>query len=227
MNANKIKAAIILSIGLVVSSMIFSLAFCYVRSKSVAYMSVKGLAEREVDANVGIWTIRFEAVDDNLEQVNAQIIKQTEILVAFLKQKGFVDKEIIYGTPELRDHGKHDLKRCRYSTSMEVIVHTPNIFLVYETVQKSHELVKMGVCLTYHWNGPAKFIFTDLNVIKPSMIQEATINAKKAAHQLATDSDVRLGMVRRATQGVFSIEDTHIPTKKKVRVVTQMEYTIQ
>ncbi len=85
----------------------------------------------------------------------------------------------------------------------------------------------MGVLLTYEWRGPAKFIFTDLNVIKPSMIQEATINAKKAAQQLATDSDVRLGLLRKASQGSFSIEDTHLPTKKKVRVVTQMEYAIQ
>ncbi|MEF2228475.1 MAG: SIMPL domain-containing protein [Candidatus Cardinium sp.] len=215
MNTNKIQAAIILSIGLVVSSMIFGLAFCYVRSKSVAYISVKGLAEREVDANVGIWTIRFEAIDHDLEQVNRQITNQTEILVGFLRQKGFVDKEIIYGTPELSDHGKYDSKSCRYSIKMEIIVHTPNVFLIYETVQKSQELVKMGVCLRGHWDGLIKFIFTDLNTIKPSMIQEATINVKKAAHQLAADSDVRLGILRRAVQGVFSIEDTHLPTKKR------------
>lgn len=228
MHEDRIKAAIVLGLGLVVSSIIFGLAFCYARSGTAAYVSVKGLAEREVDANVGIWTIKFEAMDHNLEQVNRQIKKQTEILLDFLKQQGFGDKEIIYGAPELRHLGKYDTTSLRYSIEMEVIVHTPNVFLLYETVQKSQELMKLGVCLTYHrWDGPAKFIFTDLNKIKPSMIQEATINAKKAAEQFTTDANVHLGMLRKASQGTFSIEDTHLPTKKRVRIVTQVEYAIQ
>lgn len=217
----------VFSIGLVASSIIFSLAFCYTRSSALEYISVKGLAEREVDANVGIWNMKFESVDNDLEQVNRQIKKQTEILVGFLKQQGFVDKEIIYGAPELRNHSKYDSKSIKYPIEMEVTVHSPNVFLVYETVQKSQELMKLGVCLSYHrYDGPAKFIFTDLNAIKPSMIQEATINAKKAAKQFATDANVRLGKLRKASQGTFSIEKTHLPTKKKVRVVTQMEYAI-
>lgn len=229
MHKNRIKPAVILSLGLVVSSIIFVLGLCYTRSRAAAYVSVKGLAEREVDANVGIWPIRFKAMESDLEQVNTQFKKQTEVLVAFLKQKGFVDKEIIYGVPELHYHGQHEVKFAKYySIDMEVLVHTSNVCLLYETVQKSQELIKLGVCLTYHrWDGPAKFIFTDLNKIKPSMIQEATINAKKAAEQFTTDANVCLSTLRRASQGTFSIEDTHLPTKKRVRIVTQMEYAIQ
>ncbi|WP_419241643.1 SIMPL domain-containing protein [Cardinium endosymbiont of Nabis limbatus] len=143
MYKNSIRAAIVLSVGLVVSSIIFGLAFCYTRSHAAAYISVKGLAEREVDANVGIWTIKFEVVDNDLEAVNKQIKKQTEILVAFLRQKGFVDKEIIYGAPELDDRGKYDSKSFRYSVKMQVVVHSPNVSLIYETVQKSQELMSL------------------------------------------------------------------------------------
>lgn len=229
MHKLRIKAAVILSLGLVVSSIIFVLGLSYTRSRTTAYVSVKGLAEREVDANVGIWPIRFKAMESNLEQANTQFKKQTEVLVAFLKQQGFVDKEIIYGVPELRYHREHEEKSAKYyySIEMEVLVHTSNVCLLYETVQKSQELIKLGVCLTHRWNGEAKFIFTDLNKIKPSMIQEATINAKKAAEQFTTDANVRLSRLRRASQGTFSIEDTHLPIKKRVRIVTQMEYAIQ
>lgn len=228
MDKNRFKAAIILSIGLVVSSIIFSLSFYHSRTSNLRSVSIKGLAEREVDATIGIWTIKFEAVDNDLGRVNAQIKKQTQLLIAFLKKQGFAGKEIIYGAPELHDRGKYDSQSLRYSVNMQVVVDSPNINLIYQTVQKSQEIMKMGVCLTYpQWDGPAKFIFTDLNTIKPSMIQEATINGKKAAEQLASDSGVCLGMLRRATQGAFAIEDTHIPTKKRVRVVNQMEYAIQ
>lgn len=230
MDKQSIKEVAILSLGLVVSSIIFSLAFCYTRSVGVQRISVKGLSEREVDANVGIWTIDFEAVDNDLNQVNAQIKQQTAVLVDFLKQQGFADKEIIYGSPVLNDRGKYrdNAASLRYSLEMKVIVHSPNVFLLYETVQKSQELMKIGVCLTHsRWDGPVKFIFTNLNAIKPSMIQEATINAKKAANQFAHDANIRLGGVLKAAQGTFSIEDTHIPTKKRVRIVTYMDYAIQ
>ncbi|MGI2299676.1 SIMPL domain-containing protein [Candidatus Cardinium hertigii] len=228
MHKNIIKAAVMLSLGFVVSSIIFVLGLYYTRSNVVASVSVKGLSEREVDANLGIWTIPFEAVDSDLEGVNRKIKKQTEILLAFLKQQGFIDKEIIHGTAEFRYLGKNEAQPVGSSIKMEIVVHTSNVFLLYETVQKSQELMKLGVCITYHrWDGPAKFIFTDLNKIKPSMIQEATINARKAAKQFTIDANVPLGRLRSASQGAFSIEDTHIPTKKRVRVVTQMQYAIQ
>ncbi|MGI2298788.1 SIMPL domain-containing protein [Candidatus Cardinium hertigii] len=227
MHKNIIKATVILSLGFVVSSIIFVLGLYYTRSRVVASVSVKGLAEKEVDANLGIWTIPFEAVDSDVEGVNNKIKKQTEILLAFLRQQGFVDKEIIHGTPEFRYLGKNEAQPVGNSIKMEVVVHTSNVFLLYETVQKSQELMKLGVCLSYRWDGPAKFIFTDLNKIKPSMIREATINAKKAAEQFTADANVPLGKLRNASQGAFSIEDTYIPTKKRVRVVTQMQYAIQ
>ena len=227
MNKNSVKSAIILSLGLVVSSIIFGLSFCYRRAGIVSTVSVKGLAEREVDANIGIWPIRFKSLGGDLNQVNVEIKKQTAALVSFLKEQGFGDKEIIYGCSRLYDHGEYSKdKSLRYSLEMEIIIDSPNVFLLYETIQKSQEIIARGVFLL---SGAydLKFIFTDLNTIKSSMIQEATLNAKKAAQQLAIDSDVSLGMLRKASQGFFSIENTHVPTKKKVRVVTQMEYAIQ
>jgi len=225
---NIIKATVMLSLGFVVSSIIFVLGLYYTRSGAPGYITVKGLSEREVDANVGIWTIAFEAIDGDLEGVNKKIKKQTEVLIAFLKQQGFIDKEIIHGTPEFCYIGKNEAQVLRNSIKMEMVVHSSNVALLYETVQKSQELMKLGVCITYHrWDGPVKFIFTELNKIKPSMIQEATINARKAAKQFTSDANLSLGKLRNAFQGTFSIEDTHIPTKKRVRVVTQMQYAIQ
>ncbi|WP_342265731.1 SIMPL domain-containing protein [Cardinium endosymbiont of Philonthus spinipes] len=230
MHEKKVKAAIVLSLGLIASSIIFSLAFWYTRSGATTYINVKGLAEREVDATIGIWSVKFESSGNDLNQVNAQIKKQTTTLINFLSEQGFTDKEIIYGHAYLDDRSKYNDadKRLKYSAEMEVTIHSPKVSLLYATVQKSQEIIQKGVFLVgSRWDRGLRFIFTDLNTIKPSMIQEATINAKKAAQQLASDSAVRLGMLRKASQGSFSIEDTDVPTRKKVRVVTQMEYAIQ
>lgn len=39
------------------------------------------------------------------------------------------------------------------------------------------------------------------------MIEEATLNARKAAEQFAKDSNSQVGMIRRATQGAVEISD--------------------
>jgi hypothetical protein len=58
------------------------------------------------------------------------------------------------------------------------------------------------------------------------MIEEATRNAREVAQKFAEDSDSRLGKIRQASQGQFSIEprDTNNPHIKKVRVVSTVEY---
>ncbi len=71
-----------------------------------------------------------------------------------------------------------------------------------------------------------EFLFTGLNDIKPAMIEEATKNARKAAEQFAKDSGSKVGKIRSATQGLFTITDRDMnsPDRKNIRVVTTVEY---
>ncbi|ROT47403.1 SIMPL domain-containing protein [Candidatus Cardinium hertigii] len=225
-----IRGSLILSIGFVLSSIIFSGAFVYVRSLGAQCISVKGLAEREVDATIGIWDIRFETAGEDLNQVNVQIKQQTDTVVSFLREQGFIDQHIVYGIPQLKDNAQYNTqqdKKLRYIEEMQLTVHTSDVSLLWAAVQKSQELLKKGVQLKMHWRDPVKFEFTELNKIKVAMLQEATINARTAAEQLAADAHIQLGSLRTATQGTFSISDTHIPTKKHVRIVTYVNYAIK
>jgi hypothetical protein len=58
------------------------------------------------------------------------------------------------------------------------------------------------------------------------MVEEATRKAREVAQKFAADSDSRLGKIRRASQGQFSISDRdkNTPYIKKVRVVSTVEY---
>jgi hypothetical protein len=71
--------------------------------------------------------------------------------------------------------------------------------------------------------------FTGLNDIKPEMIEEATKNAREVAEKFATDSNSKLGKIRNASQGQFSISDrdANTPYIKKVRVVTTVNYYLK
>jgi hypothetical protein len=71
--------------------------------------------------------------------------------------------------------------------------------------------------------------FTGLNEIKPQMIEEATKNAREAAEKFAVDSGSRLGKIRNASQGQFTItdRDANTPFIKNVRVVTTVNYYLR
>ncbi len=94
-------------------------------------------------------------------------------------------------------------------------------------MEKSAELVGKGIVIAaQNWDTPTEFLFTSLNQIKPDMIDTATKNAREAAEKFAQDSDSRVGKIRRASQGYFSISerDRNSPDKRVVRVVTTVDY---
>ena len=92
------------------------------------------------------------------------------------------------------------------------------------------ELLKQGIAITggdYRYS--VSYEFTGLNDIKPQMIEEATKNARAAAEKFAKDSDSKLGKIRNASQGQFSISnrDGNTPYIKSVRVVTTVTYYLK
>ena len=228
------KSSLIKGMGFITSAIILAIIFSNVserRLKEGRFISVKGLAEWEVDADIGIWDIKFNMTADSLNEINKAITTQSNIIVAFLNKKGFSKENIIYGVPQIEDRLRYgrrpDEVGSRYNCEMSITLRSHDVALVYATLQQSSELVANGVVLVRDWDRNTKFLFTSLNKIKPAMIKEATINAKKAAAQFEHDAHIQVGAIRNATQGTFSIEKTYMPTKKKVRVVTTMQYYIQ
>ena len=64
---------------------------------------------------------------------------------------------------------------------------------------------------------------------KEVMAEEATANARQVAQKFAEDSKSRLGKIKRASQGQFSVtnRDSNTPYIKKVRVVTSVTYYLK
>ncbi len=93
-------------------------------------------------------------------------------------------------------------------------------------MQASDALVKSGVALMRNYEAKPEFLFSDLNNIKPSMIAQATQNARKAAEQFAKDSGSNVDSIKNACQGYFSINnrDRYSPEQKIIRVVTTIDY---
>ncbi len=191
-------------------------------------VTVKGLAEREVPADLVLWPIVFQARGDELAGVHAEIEADTGKVTAFLRARGFEPDELTRTEPRVTDHGlgRSDHVRERFSIQATLAVRSQQVEKVQAARQAIGELIGSGVELVQSYEWTTQYLFTGLEAIKPEMIAEATRDARRAAQQFAEDSGSRVGSIRNATQGYFSIgdRDAFSPQRKRVRVVTTVQY---
>lgn len=203
-------------------------------SQNARVVTVKGLAEREVKADKVIWPIVFKELGDNLPSLYTRVDEKNAIVLKMLKDNGIADEEIstsIDVSDLQADSYSSEIRPYRYRISSIVTVNTNKVDVVRRLLAEQASLIQKGVAITFsNYSYPSiQFEYTGLNTIKPEMIQEATKNARKAASQFAADSESKLGKIKRANQGQFSIEDRdqNTPYIKKVRVVTTIEYMLE
>lgn len=195
-------------------------------------VSVKGLAEREVLANIAIWPIKFDEANNDLNQLYSEVERKSDVIIDFLKQNGFSDDEISISQPAITDRlaqGYADVSKIkfRFTASTIITVYTSKVSEVRDTMKRLVELGKQEIVISAQdYNNKSEFLFTDLNTIKPEMIEEATKNARDVAEKFAKDSNSKLGKIKKASQGLFSIKNRDNSTLhiKKVRVVSTIEY---
>jgi hypothetical protein len=195
-------------------------------------VTVKGLSEREFEADVVIWPIQFTAAENNVENLYGLIEQSTAKIRKFLIQKGISEDEMTFSPPNITDksaqqYGNGARPEFRYTALQTVTVYSTSIAAVRATMNSLSELGKQGIVFSAgNYESKTEFIFTRLNEVKPEMIEEATRKAREVAEKFAADSDSKLGKIKRASQGQFSItdRDKNNPHIKNVRVVSTVEY---
>ena len=186
-------------------------------------VAVKGLAEKEVDADKVTWPI----VSKEIGNTQAKIKK-------FLIANGVKADEISVNAPKVIDQNAdqyNDNRRTyRYNITSVITVTSNNVKLVRSIIARQGELLKEGVAIVDGgWDNPVKYEFVSFRDMKPKMMEEAIANAEKTAGQFAENSKSKLNKIVSADQGQFSIEDRdqNTPFIKKVRVVTTIVYSLK
>jgi hypothetical protein len=195
-------------------------------------VTVKGLAEHEYPADIVIWPIQFTAASNDLESLYDSIEGSTTRIRAFLTTKGIDPSEISLATPAITDksaqsYGNAVPAEFRYSAVQTVTVYSRNIETVRILMGDLAQLGKQGIAFTGgNYQSQTEYIFTRLNEVKPAMIEEATTKAREVALKFSEDSQSKLGKIKKASQGQFSISarDNNTPHIKSVRVVSTVEY---
>lgn len=195
-------------------------------------VTVKGLAEQEHIADIVIWPIQFSEASNNLESIYVELEKSGEKVTSFLKENGISEEEISFAIPQVTDklaqqYGGNNRSEFRYVANQIVTVYSSEVEKVRSAMNKTGELGKQGIALTgQNYQYQTQYLFTQLNEIKPEMIEQATKEARAVAEKFAEDSNSELGKIKTAYQGQFSISsrDQNNPHIKKIRVVSTVVY---
>jgi hypothetical protein len=210
------------------------------------YVSVKGLAERNVKADLAVWTLIFSATGSDISAVSTVSERDRELVRAFIDKSGFIDREIEPLPTRVNDQfafaalmGPPNVEAARrYVVTAGYEIRTTKVDAVRAASQTTGELIRQGVVLDGRplENSPANpaYLFTHVGDIRPAMLAQATKSARVLAQQFAADSNSHLGAIRRANEGVFQVlsRDGEVPDpaeerssiEKKLRLVSTVDY---
>lgn len=221
-----------LALGIVVAGALLALALFRARAGD-RYVTVKGLAEREVAADVALWPLVFTVTANDLESLQQEVDADMAVIGGFLRGEGFTADEWTQSVPRITDFAAQgyggNAPPQRYQAENVVALRTAKIDRLRQAMARSGELVKRGVALIRSYEYNTQYVYTQLESVKPEMIAAATRDARGAAEQFAEDSGSRVGAIRKAQQGYFSVEDRDAfsPEVKRIRVVTTVEYFLE
>jgi hypothetical protein len=225
-----IVAALVLALGLVIGGWVLGNGLTRARYADRA-VTVRGLAERDVVADLATWTISTSAVGSELAPLQAKADSDGDRVVAFLKGQGFTDVEIEAGGISVNQYTDGQ-GRANITIRRKIILRTQKVMAARTAFARQVELLRQGVVFDSDAGGMV-YSFTKLNDVKPAMIAAATKNAREGAEQFAKDSGAGVGGIKSASQGYFSIiprdgdssgtAATASPWQK-VRVVTTIDF---
>ncbi|HEY9539225.1 MAG TPA: SIMPL domain-containing protein [Kiloniellaceae bacterium] len=235
-----LAAAVVLAIGVAVAGWFVGDGFLKGRQGD-RYVTVKGLAERAVKADLAVWPLRFVATGNDLAAVQQKIVNDTRLVQEFLATNGFppeaFEGQSLQVVDRLAQQYQQGEVESRFIIAQTITLRSGDVDRVAGLAGRLGELVSAGLVLSdeNQWNAGPTYVFTGLNDLKPAMIAEATANARAGAEQFAADSGSRVGAIRRANQGVFQIlARDDIPgvqegkeIHKTLRVVSTLEYLLE
>jgi hypothetical protein len=245
-----------LVLGVTLSLGIFGAGYCVGKALFLArslnrVVTVKGLAGRDVKADLGVWEIDYREIGGTLMDLNKRVQQDQAVVTTFLKQHDFTDQELEVQPIRLEDKAANAYQSGtavaadqRYVMTAGIRVRSSRVELIQQVNQLAGSLVQQGVALSFDSSGVSpnpSYYFTRLDEIRPAMLADATHSARLVAEQFAKDAGTDLNGIQRASQGVFQVmsrdssmsadgsgsESALSTIDKKIRLVTTLDYRLK
>ena len=225
-------AALVLALGIIVGGYLLGDGLRRARMADRA-VTVRGLAERNVTADLATWTLNLTAQGNELGAVQAEVDRDTRTVAGFLREAGFPEDQVTDAGGGVSQFYDSDRDENRVTINRRIQLRTTDVARARRAHQRQFDLIRRGVAIQE--GSGIQYVFTRLNDIKPQMIALATQDARRGAERFASDSGTAVGGIRSATQGYFSIGPRDGASTEegygagdspfqKVRVVTTIEF---
>jgi hypothetical protein len=222
-------AAALLAIGIVIGGYLLGDGLRRARMADRA-VTMRGLAERNVTADLATWTINFTAQGTELTTVQAEIERDTRTVIEFFNRADFPASAVTDAGGSVSQYYDSNRGENNVTVNRRLQLRTNDVMRARRAYARQFDLIRSGVAVQE--GSDIQYTFTRLNDVKPQMIAQATQDARRGAEQFARDSGTAVGGIRTATQGYFSIgardgdensSGSGSPFQK-VRVVTTIEF---
>ncbi len=229
--------AVILSAGVAASGWFVADGLITSR-EPVRIVTVKGLSERAVKADLGFWPIQFTSAGANLEQARIRLEESEKSVLVFLQKHGFKADEVSVQNIMVRDkaagYSNNNIEgEFRFILTQDMLITSSDVDKMSIAARSISELLRVGVVFSADaYSAGPSYVFTGISDLKGEMLSEATGRAREAAQKFAIESQSNVGNIKSANQGVFQIlPAVNIPNErsdkqidKKVRVVSSITY---
>ena len=147
---NRMKEAAIIAIGIIGLGMCIKSGMNDFVNKD-RRVTVKGLSEREVEADKVTWPIQTKELGDNLPLLYDRISETTGKVKTFLRQNGISESEISVGAPVVIDLNAEqygsDRHKYRYNITSTITVTSRNVKRVRSIIARQGELLRQGIAV--------------------------------------------------------------------------------
>jgi hypothetical protein len=225
--------SVLTAAGIVAAGFLVGDAIRYTK-KFESAVEVRGLDERLVRSDRASWQLNLAVSASTLPAANDALVESAKALREFLAAQGFEEKEVRSGPAYVSDAWANGMPNARpesrYTVRGGLVLETAKVDAVEKASQSTGDMLKRGIRVD---NSNVRYYFTELNKVKTEMLAAATANARQAADAFAKDSRTRLGGIKSASQGLFTIGaplaeyEAETSVMKKVRVVTRVQYFLE
>ena len=242
---NNAKAIIpfgfLLALGLVISTYLVTDAMRDIRM-SHQIIKVRGYAEIPVESDLAVWSITVKEKDRDMEDAYSDLARHREKVLDFLKESGVEAQHIKILSVDVDEHkklterGHKTSKTEAFELSQSIEVKSRDVQKIAKISTAVSDLMGKGVDLQA---GMPRYYYTRVNELKSELLVAATKDAQMRAQTLAAGSGVKLGPLRAARQGVFSVRsadsssvserssDDVSSISKKVTAIVTVDYAMQ
>lgn len=205
-----------------------------------SYISVKGLADRNVVADSAIWTISLSEDADTVKEAQEKLKKEFDTVKKFIKDLGIRDDEITGTDFETQDKFYWGIpnvepKVKRYHMTIKISIKTNEINKTKTIRSKLTSLHEQNIDVS----DSIKYIYTKIDKLRIEMLQDAAKDSEKRAFKVAEALGAKITGLRNFASGKFSMtaEDESITSdnqwqeeksiNKRIRVVVTSSFNLK